>query len=771
MKKHCKTKHIAEIEFGGANFPRIRNNDSTLNNDFFSEETANKVELGHLQKSNENTMIPNDSREKNSNGEGADSGDLDPSELALQMHLKFLSKINMANKTAVEIYNDCRSFVKDALSYIEENMKKLGTTDTALESFQVSSYSVTRSMDLLDTEHKVLSAAKNANILFEPRKFIIKQNRVQYGGEFDIDEEYGTIMPVKEIIKKFLELPDVLEKILENQIKSSLGTKYRNIINGNVWKNIKCLYSGKNCIPIALYCDEFLTDSPVGPHAKDTKLNAFYFSFPTLPDFVATNLSNIFVALLHCSKDVDQNEVAIHGVDPALFALLEVLIPLEKEGIMLNINGIEKRVYIVVPQFFGDNLALNTVFGFNRGFKSSYPCRVCIVSLKDMEKNTEINEEELRTEANYYQCLQGDSVHSRKGLHFESLLNRLVTFKVYFNISVDIMHDIMLGILKYDLIQILKYYIYTQKYFTLEEFNHIKEVFDYGSKCRGDKTVPIIPNHLKDDHPKIHANAKEMWTLMENLPLILFQILPSYRTCPVFKFVVLISKLIDQVTRREYSEEDINELEQTIIKHHQLYLTLFNTENYRTHLTFKFHIMLHYPLYIRQFGPLRNAMTFKFEMKHQHLKKYANQCYSRKNVSYSICKKLCIELAYNISKKPYIFSELQELSFSNSIQFASTTSNLQFCSSVNFKGFIYEISDIVRTKDNVFEIKGIGVDINRQKSILYCQQLNVRFNTEVNFFEVENHSDLFCELEISELLSRPVNIHRVQNKNFVFFRN
>lgn len=145
------------------------------------------------------------------------------------------------------------------------------------------------------------------------------------------------------------------------------------------------MYNGKKVIPIALYCDEFNPDSAVSPHAQDSKINAFYYSFPTLPDFVAVKLRNIFIALLYRSKDIDQNEVSKHGMDPALLNLLEVLIPLEKEGIIINVDGVKETVFIVAPQFFGDNFALNTVFGLNRSFSAYYTCRACTVHKQEME--------------------------------------------------------------------------------------------------------------------------------------------------------------------------------------------------------------------------------------------------------------------------------------------------------------------------------------------------------------------------------------------------
>lgn len=241
--------------------------------------------------------------------------------------------------------------------------------------------------------------------------------------------------------------------------------------------------------------------------------------------------------------------------------------------------------------------------------------------------------------------------------------------------------------------------------FPLRDFNREKKLFDYGSKGKGDLSTDILASHIEEK--KLHINGKEMWTLIENLPLILMKLVQNLE-CEVFQFSVLMVKLLFQVTRRSYSEAEILEMSETIRQHHRLYLTIFNREGNETHLTFKFHVMLHYELYIERFGPVRNAMTFKFEMKHQVLKSYALQCYTRKNLPFSLCKKLCFKNAYTISNQENIFQEIKEISYKKISRFASTLPGLKFCSKLNYRGIDFEIGDIVKA-ENIFIIRGIGI--------------------------------------------------------------
>lgn len=689
----------------------------------------------------------------------------------MNLHLKMMATLNLSNKLAVELFKMFRVFFGDALNYLGNQMKKSSSIFEASTLFNMTAYELTNSMELLDTEHKLKTALKDSNILFEPQRFVINQKTVQTLGEFEDINAYGTIMPVKQQIVKFLEEPKVLENIIKTQNESMVEGRYSNVASGEQWLDILRSYEGKTVIPIALYSDEFNPDLANGPHAKNNKLNAYYYSFPTLPAFLTPSIDNIFVALLHRSRDLDSKEIACHGMDPALYALLEVLIPLEQEGVLIDNNGVVERIYIVTLQFFGDNLALNTVFGFNPAFNGHYVCRACTQHKTIMQQSIEIPDELIRNETNYLNCLNADikDIHGRKGVRFDSQLNNLQWFKVHRNISFDLMHDDFLGIFKYDLIEILKYYCIENQIFSLDQFNKAKEKFDYGKKSLGDKTVDILDSHLSSE--KIHMNAKEVWTLIECLPLILMSLVPLYKTCTVFKFTLSVVDVLHKITKKTYTNVDIADMEASIRRHHLQYLTVFKRTGNSTHFTIKFHNLLHYGSYIRRFGPLRNAMTFRFEQKHQQLKSYAHQCRSRKDLPLSLCKKMSLLFTLQISSNQNVFEELKNTSKTIAVNFRSVVPNLKFFSSINYRGYVYEIDDVVRNEDRVYVIKGIGANLRDNRAMLYCQELNVNFDTELNFYEVNNHIANFLEMDISTIRCRPVNVHNVNNKKYLFFRN
>lgn len=59
---------------------------------------------------------------------------------------------------------------------------------------------------------------------------------------------------------------------------------------------------GTMCIPFFLYFGDFEVNNSLGSHSSSVL--GVYYSFPTAPEILKSNLKNIFVAALFNSKDV-----------------------------------------------------------------------------------------------------------------------------------------------------------------------------------------------------------------------------------------------------------------------------------------------------------------------------------------------------------------------------------------------------------------------------------------------------------------------------------
>lgn len=681
------------------------------------------------------------------------------------------AKTNLANTTVEETIEAFTTFFEQSLGYIGHNMKQIPGSAPFFQCFQKTAFEVTNYMRSYNTHHKLVTGLKRKNIYFEPSLFVVKERTVEELGELDEEQSHGVIMPIEKNIKHFLQMPNVFNAIMENQNRLVVDGCFHNFIDGKLWKDIKSRFEGKNVIPIFLYTDDFQPDSSISPHSAGQKLGAYYYSFPTLPDHLAMNLKYIFIAALIKHADMDSEEVMKQGFDPALYALFEVFSSLEQNGVTITIDGTTETVYIVLPQLLGDNLGINGALGFLTGFTAKYICRICLIPREIRERATWELTELLRNKENYEECLSGRATNrderreEKKGVKYNCVLNFLDNFKVYENFSVDLMHDCFLGVFKIGIAVILDYYIIQRQTFTLEDFNKAKKKFDYGRKNIGNKTSDISDAHLLNG---LQMNAKEVWTLVEFLPLILKDLVENHEHCPVFKFALKMGELLESVTKSSFTEADISEMLTRVADHHRMFLELFDTPDSPKHFTPKFHTMLHYGTIIRLTGPLKKTMVFRLEQKHQELKQYAKACHSRVNLPLSICKKFILNTAKKFLDKEDILSLITEVAFKRQTDLLGTYPNdvSNPINSVKYKAVSYNLDDIVYHENEAFRIVEIVRDCGKEDIFLFSKKLVCQFSENLGFFVIVEESRFYETFRTSDLRFAPVNSHKVSNTNY-----
>jgi hypothetical protein len=111
----------------------------------------------------------------------------------------------------------------------------------------------------------------------------------------------------------------------------------------------------------------------------------------------------------------------------------------------------------------------------------------------------------LRTKAGHnHQCLQVEQnvdlsktygVNRRK-----SILNNSRYFHVVDGLPGDAIHDILEGVLQYECKEMLKVFIFEEKYFSLDQLNSKLKQFDYGYYNDKNRPSPISLNTLKSDN-------------------------------------------------------------------------------------------------------------------------------------------------------------------------------------------------------------------------------------------------------------------------------
>jgi len=134
------------------------------------------------------------------------------------------------------------------------------------------------------------------NSYLAPRKKKLKKQLV-------VHHKKLALIPIKLVLKKFLELPNVFTSIVEYMKECQNNTTLlTSIYHGEMWKSI-VLEENKITLPIALYFDDFEINNPLGSRKSIHKLGAVYLSLLGLPPQYGSNINNILLVQLNNYQD------------------------------------------------------------------------------------------------------------------------------------------------------------------------------------------------------------------------------------------------------------------------------------------------------------------------------------------------------------------------------------------------------------------------------------------------------------------------------------
>lgn len=115
-----------------------------------------------------------------------------------------------------------------------------------------------------------------------------------------------------------------------------------------------------------------------------------------------------------------------------------------------------------------------------------------------------------KTHATHIHDLNGalsSHISTTYGVVFESILNTSKYFHVTDGLVMDIMHDVLEGILQYEVKELIKYLV-SEKICSLDYINRRISLFPYGYSDMGNKPSEISRDHLTSSDHKLHQNGK-----------------------------------------------------------------------------------------------------------------------------------------------------------------------------------------------------------------------------------------------------------------------
>lgn len=642
------------------------------------------------------------------------------------------------------LHNPMNKFKEYMLNQIS-NVYKFSDQD----QFQMKKYftEFENLFDSFNTEYQIFKYLIKLGSYVPPEKYVIGQRLEKNASLAPTPRNYTIeFVPLRCVFEKFLSLPGVLHEIKQH-IEGLKTEKYiHNIVQTKIWNNKISNFDDNDTtviLPIAVYYDDFESGNPLGSHAGIHKIGAVYCSIACLPVNVRSRLENIFLALLFHSSDLKEFGEAV------IFAkLIDELNFLCNHGITVNLPNQSVRVHFCVAFFVGDNLALNTLLGFQQSFVSNHFCRFCKLTRSETQYCTTEKSTSLRNRKNYEEDIS-TNIPFLTGIKFSSSFNKITFFHVNENYSIDIAHDIYEGVGVFVMSHLLYHFIVTEKFFTLETLNHKIEYFNFNENHN--KPPLITLDQLKKKALKM--SASEMKHFILNAALIFGNLIPEGNKH--WELYLLLRKILHIVLTIYVTPNMPNELSELVKKFNTLYLELFSLP-----LKPKQHFLTHYPTIMSKIGPLMQTLTLRYESKHRQLKLAANVVASRLNITRTLAVKHQLQLSYRFTAKygfsnsvdfsatgntaKSVFDIIPELKVTGNLELReklkSFENNTQEVSKVCVNSIVFRPNDIVLIKNEEPAVFGtiINLLVNEERDVclIYTKLKILRFNDHLFSFEV-----------------------------------
>lgn len=111
---------------------------------------------------------------------------------------------------------------------------------------------------------------------------------------------------------------------------------------------------------------------------------------------------------------------------------------------------------------------------------------------------------------------------SKTGVREQAVFNYIPHFHVTESTSEDLTHNVDEGVCHYHLKEILYYFIYDMKYFSLEELNRRMISFSYGHDEKSN-----VPQPISVEKQKFSMTAAEMSNFIHNITFLIGDLVPE----------------------------------------------------------------------------------------------------------------------------------------------------------------------------------------------------------------------------------------------------
>ncbi|XP_043478510.1 uncharacterized protein LOC122508910 [Leptopilina heterotoma] len=549
---------------------------------------------------------------------------------------KWLSQPDLTRTRAFEFIDDMTSIlqqksVTNLIHIVLLRLSQLGENSQNLHAFQRMFNDFQNVFAHIDTEHKCLvHFEKNLGTYFPPVEVIINKEDF-YNNQANISDPENEkvsfqFFPIRETIKKFLEIPGVLKSTLSYlaDLENDDSILF-NFVQGERWKIIKRDYENRIVLPLFLYWDEYETNNPLGSHKGIGQIGAVYVVIACLHPQLQSKVENIFILTLFRSIDLEK-------------------VPLR----MFFTKGVNELNFLATS-----GIPVSTPDGFT----ANYPCRFCHVKSSEMSTILKESQCKLRDETSYQSDLLADDL-KKTGVARQSAISDLKSGSTLELIGVDPAHDIFEGIVEYDTGLILHQFIEIDDFFTLTELNSRVQNFDYGPN-ETNKPRPIKLNQIKNKHIKM--SASEAFCFIRNLGLLIGDLVP--RANEHWDLFITLREIIDIVVSPIVDVDILNYLESLIAEYLGKLTSLF-----KDCVKPKHHLLPHYPRVSKRFGPIWHLSTLRCESKNRISKLAAHASRNRQNITKTLAIKSQLQASDRFLRNENLELKLYEYQTSETLK-------------------------------------------------------------------------------------------------------
>ena len=353
-------------------------------------------------------------------------------EPAVQFAGELYKHPDLARKRVNDIITNASGMFESTLSLIQNevcsHLKQFGFNEEHLPDIQAIFQKFATPFRKMKTEKQRFSQFKNYNTFIIPENYKIGQRTEFKSGSTETRREnipvVAQYIPVRYVLKKFFELPEVYSKTMEyiNSL-NSCNQIISNVIQTSFWKRKMVRFGNKIVFPLFMYFDDYENNNPLGSHKGVSKCGAVYLSIPCLPPEFQAKIENIFLFILFNTLDrtAFKNSVIFEKV-------IQELTFLQDEGITINLTTVEVKIYFDLAIIIGDNLGLHSIFGFNESFRANKFCRFCLIDFNNINNVFKESDCILRDVLNYNELSSKDKAIS--GIKEICIFNKIPGFHV-----------------------------------------------------------------------------------------------------------------------------------------------------------------------------------------------------------------------------------------------------------------------------------------------------------------------------------------------------